>query len=291
MSGDLPVSEKLLPPLERVLEALRADIAALPPGTRLPSQYALVKRHSVARATVQKALEVLRAEGLVVSTQGSGTFVADPAAPHVPSPRRPSPAGGVLPAIAALPEILDEAFTEPRIAIDYFGLTAETLNTCLGPILAAIRTGQRAAPEAIAVRLVLPSVDVRLGVHRNVADESDDRPLQRLRELIKAHALTLEHSLVSLRDDGIVDEVSVQVRTVPITPLHKIYLVNQACALLGLYEVVPHDVEYGAEKIRIVDVNGLESTLHAASQAELPSYRRWFEALWNNLARERKAAE
>lgn len=42
---------------------------------RLPSIMDLVERHQVAPNTVQRALRVLKAEGLIVGRQGRGTFV------------------------------------------------------------------------------------------------------------------------------------------------------------------------------------------------------------------------
>jgi GntR family transcriptional regulator len=49
----------------------------IPPGGRLPSLRAMEAKYEVARGTLEAALKVLRAEGLVVSVLGSGTFVRD----------------------------------------------------------------------------------------------------------------------------------------------------------------------------------------------------------------------
>jgi GntR family transcriptional regulator len=48
----------------------------LPPGSRLPSIVALAQRYEVALTTVRKALDALKADGLVV-TSPMGTFVAE----------------------------------------------------------------------------------------------------------------------------------------------------------------------------------------------------------------------
>ena len=42
---------------------------------RLPSIMELTREHDVAPNTVQRALRVLKAEGLIVGRQGRGTFV------------------------------------------------------------------------------------------------------------------------------------------------------------------------------------------------------------------------
>lgn len=64
---------------------LRAEIAALGPGDRLPSSRDLITRHGVGPVTVSRAIALLAAEGAVVTRPGSGTFVAV---------RRPRQSGG-----------------------------------------------------------------------------------------------------------------------------------------------------------------------------------------------------
>ena len=49
-----------------------------PPGARMPSEAELVARFSVSRMTVNRALNELKEEGLVVRIQGLGTFAAQP---------------------------------------------------------------------------------------------------------------------------------------------------------------------------------------------------------------------
>lgn len=65
---------------EALYHALRGEIgASLRPHDPLPSERELVNRFGVSRATVRQAIGRLEEEGLVYRTQGSGTFVADPA--------------------------------------------------------------------------------------------------------------------------------------------------------------------------------------------------------------------
>ena len=61
----------------QVATALRDAITARewPPGTLLPSEPELAARYSVTRATVNRALSVLRTEGLVRPERGRGTTV------------------------------------------------------------------------------------------------------------------------------------------------------------------------------------------------------------------------
>ncbi len=67
----------------RLAHALRHVVNAgvLPTGWRLPPERHLAAALSVSRATVTQALDELRGEGLLTSTQGSGTYVSGPSAP------------------------------------------------------------------------------------------------------------------------------------------------------------------------------------------------------------------
>lgn len=68
------------PPYQRIAAELRAQIAdgTLGPGARLPTITALAEDHQVSINTVQKALGVLKAEGLIEGVAGYGTFVRSP---------------------------------------------------------------------------------------------------------------------------------------------------------------------------------------------------------------------
>jgi DNA-binding GntR family transcriptional regulator len=67
------------PKYHRVADALRREIQGgeLPPGERLPAETALSDRFRVSLPTVRQALSVLRAEGLIESIHGVGTFVRE----------------------------------------------------------------------------------------------------------------------------------------------------------------------------------------------------------------------
>ena len=67
------------PKYHRIADALRADIqnGKLQPGDRLPAETALTARFDVSLPTLRQAIGVLRAEGLIESRHGVGTFVKD----------------------------------------------------------------------------------------------------------------------------------------------------------------------------------------------------------------------
>jgi DNA-binding GntR family transcriptional regulator len=68
-----------VPKYHRVADALRTDIrtSQLHPGQRLPAETTLVERFRVSIPTIRQALSVLRAEGLIESRHGVGTFVKE----------------------------------------------------------------------------------------------------------------------------------------------------------------------------------------------------------------------
>lgn len=68
---------------QRVVTGLMARIldGSLPPGTKLPSESDLVEEYAVSRTVVREAVTRLRAEGLVETFQGRGSFVLAVPAP------------------------------------------------------------------------------------------------------------------------------------------------------------------------------------------------------------------
>ena len=74
------LDERTSRPLYRqVADELRVQIQQreLTPGRQLPTEARMMARYGVSRNTVRLALGVLRTEGLVVTGQGRGSFVAD----------------------------------------------------------------------------------------------------------------------------------------------------------------------------------------------------------------------
>jgi GntR family transcriptional regulator len=65
---------------EQLAAILREQIRAgrYPPAGRLPSEHALAAEHQVSRPTVRQALAVLRAEHLIETLDGVGSFTLTP---------------------------------------------------------------------------------------------------------------------------------------------------------------------------------------------------------------------
>lgn len=78
------------PPYAQVAEDLRAKIAQgeLKTGQRIPSGRELARKYGVALLTIQRAVDMLKGEGILVSHPPRGVFVANPdaveAAEHSP---------------------------------------------------------------------------------------------------------------------------------------------------------------------------------------------------------------
>src|SRR5215475_3385532 len=60
---------------ERIADEIAA--ARLPPGAKLPTEQEMVAAMGVSRTVIREAVAALRAQGLIVTRQGAGAFVAD----------------------------------------------------------------------------------------------------------------------------------------------------------------------------------------------------------------------
>ncbi len=71
---------------ERIANDLRQQIRSqqLAPGEQMPAQIELAERYRVSLPTIQQALGVLQAEGLIDAVHGIGTYVRAPQAAHPP---------------------------------------------------------------------------------------------------------------------------------------------------------------------------------------------------------------
>lgn len=92
----------------RIVSALRQWISGAAPGARLPSTRSLVAEYQASPVTVQKALQVLTAQGLIESRPGVGTFV------RAVRTARPADYGWQTAALGAPPSALPSASSTMR---------------------------------------------------------------------------------------------------------------------------------------------------------------------------------
>ncbi len=92
---------------QQIADRLRdqIDSGALQPGERLPSEPDLVRQFDASRNTVRLAIALLTNQGLVVTRQGLGTFVTEPARPFTALLSRIPTHPPVQPASTVLPEV------------------------------------------------------------------------------------------------------------------------------------------------------------------------------------------
>jgi GntR family transcriptional repressor for pyruvate dehydrogenase complex len=138
-------------------QRIAADIAAgrLSPGAQLPTEQAMMQAMGVSRTVIREAVAALRAEGLVATRQGIGTFVA--ALPAQPLFR-------IEPGqTASLADALHIMELRTAVETEAAGLAAEratktqrrAIHTALTAIDAAIDRGEPAVNEDFAFHAVI----------------------------------------------------------------------------------------------------------------------------------------
>ncbi|MBP0460149.1 GntR family transcriptional regulator [Streptomyces montanisoli] len=273
---------------------LTADIASgrYPVGERLPSQAELRTAYgNVSRTTVMTALRRLTDQGLIRGGQGSPAVVVA------------KPGEAVGPATAAgigdLRSALREAFEADEITMDVLSLTSETMATYLGDPVVLI-TQREIKPKSIRLRLMLPDITgIKLAFPRAVLPDGQESQVSdwsrpRHRDMVIRYAKTLEHSLLTLRDRGLVADVSVQIRTVPFTPPLKLYLLNGDQLLEGYYTLTTWQPEppKGEPELTILDSDSFsaDATLFRYTtpqhSVKVETAQRFFDSYWDNLAQE-----
>ncbi|MGH3709735.1 MAG: GntR family transcriptional regulator [Pseudonocardiaceae bacterium] len=268
------------PPFQQVVALLRAEIMTgkLAPGEQLPSFGDLAKHFELAPMTVQKAVGILRDEGLVITRQGKGSFVR----------RRTDRAVGLRPHLAGV-------FTTGRVAIDFAGFTAETLYGAIQEPLDKIRAGQLGV-ESLNVRILLPDLSVPAGLPSLAPDGTDSPDVRgRMDRIVQRsiHAiLDTVHELAAL---GLVKSASAGVRTYRTAPAFKLFLVNGKEAFFGFYPVVQRPVAIHGEPVEIFDSVGKDAVLFHYAMADdesaiesqyVQQAQAWFSSVWDSVAKD-----
>jgi GntR family transcriptional regulator, transcriptional repressor for pyruvate dehydrogenase complex len=138
-------------------ERIAADIATgrLMPGARLPTEQAMMAAMGVSRTVIREAVATLRAEGLVATRQGIGSFVAEQPA-HALFRIEPGQA-------ASLTDALHIMELRTAVETEAAGLAAEratkaqrhAIHAALAAIDAAIERGEPAVNEDFAFHAVI----------------------------------------------------------------------------------------------------------------------------------------
>ena len=281
------------------LEALRVRIAegTYAPGSHLPPQRALAEEFDVSRDTVQKVLGELKSEGWIDSKQGSGSWVVDE--PPIHSPIQPPTAPRLR---AALGPFIARVFTQRVVQLDVFTLTSESLDAHIRLQAERIRLEEIRPPERIDLRILLPAESIELPYPRakkavGGQDETSDidrRLQERLRDITRRHTSSLRAALRDLQTEGLVPEVHVDVRRIPLAPPFKLYLARDVETLLGPYRVVERSILLDDDtEIEVLDVLGLGAMLtrhvndpgdpNSTGSVFIESWQAWYDSWWSVL--------
>ncbi len=136
---------------------LRSEIRArkLQPGERLPTEQELVARFQVSRTVVREAIASLRAEGLIITRQGAGAFVAESALTR--------PFRIASDDLRSLTEVVNVMQLRIAVEVEAAGIAAENRNaralndlgSALDVIDDAIRAGEVAIEEDFAFHFAI----------------------------------------------------------------------------------------------------------------------------------------
>jgi GntR family transcriptional regulator, transcriptional repressor for pyruvate dehydrogenase complex len=147
---------------QRVVAGLKDKILSgdLPPGHKLPSEAELIDEYQVSRTVIREAVTRLRAEGLVETFQGRGSFVL-----AMPEPTSFTVESA---AIRTHHDVLD--------MIDFrVGIECEAAALAAARIDPAGRESVRAAMEAFVAAAPDDAVEADFNFHRAVAAASGNR--------------------------------------------------------------------------------------------------------------------
>ncbi|WP_405615723.1 winged helix-turn-helix domain-containing protein [Streptomyces sp. NBC_00076] len=274
---------------ERVAGALRARMANgdYPLNSFLPAQRDLAKMFHVSRDTVQRVLKELQSEGWIDTRQGSGSRVIRVQRIHSPtSSSQPD-------RMVTLGPLVQRAFQEREVTLDVFTLTSESLDAHIRLQVERMIRGEQAPPQRIAIRMLLPLETLEIPYWRTDDGVHDELLKERYLAITRQHTASLRSMLSDLKVRKLVPSVHFDIRRVRLVPPFKVYLVNQAEALHGLYEVFKRGIVLEDDReIEAIDVVGLGARLtHHVKDADpysqgtvfVETMQAWFDSAWEFL--------
>jgi GntR family transcriptional repressor for pyruvate dehydrogenase complex len=155
-----------------LVERLSAEIVSgrLAPGAQLPTEQELIATTGVSRTVVREAIAALRAEGMVVTRQGAGAFVAEGSR----RPFRIDPAD-----LGSLAEVLAVMELRTGIEVEAAGLAAERARPAdLRAIAAAYEAIGRAIERGES------AIDQDFAFHRSIAGATGNAQFPRFLEYL-----------------------------------------------------------------------------------------------------------
>jgi len=162
----------------QLFEQLAGEIRSgrLAPGERLPTEQALTRAARVSRTVVREAVAALRAEGLVITRQGVGAFVA-PEPQHAPFRIEPE-------RLQSLDNILNVMELRLGVEIESAGVAAERASKAQVRAIAAALQALAQAIEADG-----SAVEEDIGFHRAIAQATGNPEFPRFLQFIGRHLI------------------------------------------------------------------------------------------------------
>ena len=162
----------------QLFEQLAGEIRSgrLAPGERLPTEQALTRAARVSRTVVREAVAALRAEGLVITRQGVGAFVA-PEPQHAPFRIEPE-------RLQSLDNILNVMELRLGVEIESAGVAAERASKAQ---VRAIAAALQALEQAIEGDR--SAVEEDIGFHRAIAQATGNPEFPRFLQFIGRHLI------------------------------------------------------------------------------------------------------
>jgi GntR family transcriptional regulator, transcriptional repressor for pyruvate dehydrogenase complex len=179
MNENQQESHKLLRPLAsrrgltaELIARLTADIVdgKLAPGSRLPTEQEMIAATGVSRTVVREAVAALKADCLIVTRQGAGSFVVD----HVRRPYRVD-----FDEHSPLQDVLNVMELRTGVEVEAAGLAAERASPAQ-----VRRIGSRLAAIHAAVAKGGSAVDEDFAFHCEVAETTGNPQFKRILEYL-----------------------------------------------------------------------------------------------------------
>jgi hypothetical protein len=181
---------------------------------------------------------------LIVTRQGSGAFVR--AQTQRPVELRPH---------------IETTFEHPHVAMDFAGLSGETLRDALSEALDKVRAG-RLTPETLAVRVLLCDTSMPMALPARAETQSDDAAVRERADRITRRAASgILDQINELSDLGLIPSATVDVRVWGGAPQFKLYIINNEEVFFGFYPVVERTVTIKGAPVAIYDLLGKDVPL------------------------------
>jgi hypothetical protein len=189
-----------------------------------------------------------------------------------------------------LGEYLGRAFQLGAVDLDIAAYSTETFHRLLSPLFRDVLEG-RIRLHHLSVRILIPDYALPMSLPSSVVTQREDPEYkQMIRNRSANYVALIEDDLERMSQNGIINDVRIEVRKHALLPLFKCAIVNNSTAFFGLYPIdrTPGSSrqsqmwDFKGERAPMIGApsqgNNLEVTLYQ-------SLRGWFDSVWRNLSK------